>query len=185
VRFDRTNTSESLAPCVEHLKRGGLVAFPTETVYGLGAHALDASAVLSIFEAKGRPLTDPVIVHVLDRQSALPLIQFDGSAAVETVFEHLATEFWPGPLTLVLRANPQLVPDCVTASTGFVGIRAPKHAVARLLLEASNGMPIAAPSANRFGHVSPTRAQHVFEDLCTQDCKHEILVLDGDHEEPC
>ncbi len=149
------------------------MAFPTETVYGLGANALDSSAVYSIFDAKKRPLTDPVIVHVLDVDAALPLISIDDKLL--TVYRFLAQSFWPGPLTMVTRANDDKIPSCITAETGFVGVRCPEHDLARKLLKFS-GLPIAAPSANRFGHVSPTRAQHVMDDL-GEDEDHVIFVL--------
>lgn len=132
-----------------------------ETVYGLGANALNVDAVLSIFAHKGRPLTDPLIVHVPDLEAALRLIELD--PACEAVYRALAARFWPGPLTLVAKAGPSIPPQ-VTAGTGFVGVRVPAHATARALLVAA-GVPVAAPSANRFGHVSPTRAVHVADDL--------------------
>ncbi|CAN0296724.1 unnamed protein product, partial [Phaeothamnion confervicola] len=165
----------------------------TETVYGLGANALDAAAVLSIFHAKQRPLTDPVIVHVSDAAAALELLQL-GTASTEAsenhaagehgantpenearcLFLYLASRFWPGPLTMIAKAAPA-VPACVTASTGFVGVRCPRHPVALRMLELAQ-VPVAAPSANRFGHISPTSARHVLADLSHAD----ILVVDGD-----
>ncbi|EFC50626.1 predicted protein, partial [Naegleria gruberi] len=150
--------------CSEHLRNGGLVSFPTETVYGLGANALDEKAVYSIFKAKKRPLTDPVIVHVLDVDQAKKYITIEENSLHMRLYEHLAATFWPGPLTLVSKSNEQVIPDCVTASTGFVGIRVPAHPIIRKLLEHCK-LPISAPSANRFGHISPTRASHVMEDL--------------------
>jgi len=139
------------------LRRGGTVAFPTETVYGLGANALDAEAVAKIFAAKQRPAWDPLIVHLAD------------AAQVETVAEvgarvrALAKAFWPGPLTLLL---PRLanIPDSVTAGRSLVGVRVPAHPVALELLRLA-GVPVAAPSANTFGHTSPTTAAHVLADL--------------------
>jgi len=165
--------------CSQHLRKGGLVAFPTETVYGLGANALDEAAVYSIFDAKKRPLTDPVIVHVLDVDSAIPLISINDHLL--TIYRFLAAKFWPGPLTMVTRANDDKIPSCVTAETGFVGVRCPEHDLARKLLKHS-GVAIAAPSANRFGHVSPTRAQHVMDDL-GEDEDHLIYVLKSSYEE--
>mmetsp|Transcript_8220 Transcript_8220/g.12186 ORF Transcript_8220/g.12186 Transcript_8220/m.12186 type:complete len:399 (-) Transcript_8220:1891-3087(-) len=150
--------------CGMHLKNGELVSFPTETVYGLGAHALNEEAVRKIFKAKGRPLSDPVIVHVLNWEDAVKKHDLvDVSQNEEIIVEHLSKNFWPGPLTLVVKASKK-VPDCITASTGFVGIRSPSHPVARNLIDIS-GLPISAPSANRFGHISPTKAEHVIEDL--------------------
>ncbi|EQC30648.1 hypothetical protein SDRG_11703 [Saprolegnia diclina VS20] len=154
-------TSEGLARAGQELRAGRLVAFPTETVYGLGANAFDAKALLSIFEAKGRPLTDPLIVHVPSVQKALELVELNESGV--HLFKTLATAFWPGPLTLIAPAIPAL-PREVSANTGFVGIRIPNHPIAKALLEAAQ-VPVAAPSANRFGHVSPTTAQHVINDL--------------------
>ena len=156
----------------ERLRAGKLVAFPTETVYGLGAHALQHDAVLSIFRAKGRPLTDPLIVHVPDAAAAAGLVEVS-TAETSALFGRLAQAFWPGPLTLVARAAPH-VPEQVTAGTGFVGVRVPSHPVAQELLRVA-GVPIAAPSANRFGHVSPSRAEHVRADLSESD----VLILDG------
>jgi len=141
------------------LRAGGLVAFPTETVYGLGADATDDRAVARVFEAKGRPNFNPLIVHVPDAASARALAVFDDAA------ERLADAFWPGALTLVLplRAGGGLSP-LVTAGLSTVGLRVPDHPVARDLLRAT-ARPVAAPSANPSGAVSPTRAAHVVEGL--------------------
>lgn len=147
-----------LARAAEALRRGELVAFPTETVYGLGANALDADAVARIFEAKGRPSTNPVIVHVADRESAQEI-----AAEWPEWAERLAERFWPGPLTLVLPKRPD-IPDIVTAGGPTVGIRLPAHPVALALLRAAR-IPIAAPSANRSTEVSPTTAAHVLKGL--------------------
>jgi L-threonylcarbamoyladenylate synthase len=146
---------ERAAAC---LRRGGLVAFPTETVYGLGVHALDAEAVLRLFEAKGRPAHDPLIVHVPSLDEARALV-----AGMPPAAEQLAARFWPGPLTLVLPKLP-IVPDPVTAGLPTVAIRVPAHPVALALLRAA-GAPIGAPSANLFSRPSPTRAAHVLADL--------------------
>ncbi len=173
LRYDTEQTTV-LEQCSKHLQTGNLVAFPTETVYGLGANALNEEAVLSIFKAKQRPLTDPVIVHVLDENAALELIDINDT--LKTLYLHLARTFWPGPLTIVANSNKDKVPDCVTAGTGAVGVRVPNHHVARELLRVSN-LPIAAPSANRFGHVSPTTAQHVMEDL--GNTPFPILIIDA------
>ena len=140
------------------LRRGGLVAFPTETVYGLGANALDAAAVETIFAAKGRPATNPIIVHVADVDAAKSLV-----SNWPEIADHLASRFWPGSLTLVLPKHPQ-VPGVVTAGGPTVGIRVPAHPVALALLNAAE-LPIAAPSANRATQISPTTAEHVFRSL--------------------
>lgn len=150
------------------IRAGGLVAFPTETVYGLGANALDAAAVARIFRAKQRPAHDPVIVHVAD-VSELDRI----AARVPDVARDLAARFWPGPLTLVL-PKAEIVPDMVTAGGPTVAVRCPNHPLALALIRAAD-TPIAAPSANRFSRTSPTTAQHVWEDLAGRI----DLILDG------
>ncbi|MGE0481518.1 MAG: L-threonylcarbamoyladenylate synthase [Phycisphaerae bacterium] len=150
------------------LRRGGLVAFPTETVYGLGADALNAAAVQRIFAAKGRPATNPLIVHAVDTDAARELV--DNWPAIA---QRLAGHFWPGPLTLVLNRNDR-VPAITTAGGPTVALRVPAHAVARALLRAAN-TPIAAPSANRSTRVSPTTAEHVRAGLG----ERVDLILDG------
>ncbi|CAN5188897.1 L-threonylcarbamoyladenylate synthase [soil metagenome] len=140
------------------LRRGGLVAFPTETVYGLGADAMDAGAVERIFRAKGRPSDNPLIVHVPDA-SWLPLVV----ASVTPLADELAAAFWPGPLTLVLEAHPA-VPGVTTGGLTTVAVRVPSDPLARRLIELA-GTPIAAPSANLSGRPSPTTAAHVRADL--------------------
>jgi len=136
------------------IQEGGLVAFPTETVYGLGADALNPYAVAEIFEVKNRPTFDPLIVHVADLRQAEILVQKFPSAALK-----LVEKFWPGPLTVVLPKS-SMVPDIVTSSMPTVAIRVPNHPLALELIRES-GRPIAAPSANLFGQVSPTTAEHV------------------------
>jgi L-threonylcarbamoyladenylate synthase len=136
------------------IRAGGLVVFPTETVYGLGANALDAKAVEKIFDAKGRPKTSPLIVHVAYIEMAREMSSGWSAAA-----EALAKRFWPGPLTLVVPKIPA-IPDIVTAGLNSVGLRIPSHPVALQLLRDA-GVPIAAPSANRFTELSPTTAGHV------------------------
>ena len=150
-------TREGIAHAAEIVRNGGTVAFPTETVYGLGANALDADAVARIFTAKERPNWDPIIVHVSDRA------MLDNVAMVPQQAQLLIDAFWPGPLTLLLPRTPQ-VPDSVTAGRPLVGVRMPAHPIALALIEAI-GLPVAAPSANRFGRTSPTTAQHVLDDL--------------------
>jgi L-threonylcarbamoyladenylate synthase len=147
-----------LARAAEVLRRGGLVAFPTETVYGLGANALDADAVSRIFAAKGRPANNPVIVHVENAAQAQGIAASWPEAAAR-----LAQRFWPGPLTLVLPKSPR-VPDVVTAGGPTVAVRVPAHPVALALLRTS-GLPVAAPSANRSTQLSPTTAEHVLHGL--------------------
>ncbi len=142
----------------EIIRRGGLVAFPTETVYGLGANALSAEAVAKIYEAKGRPRFDPIIVHVSSPREAEGLW-----SQVPPLARKLMERFWPGPLTLVL-PKKGIVPDIVTAGLPTVAIRMPDHPVALGLIRAA-GVPVAAPSANRFGRPSPTHHQHVLEEL--------------------
>jgi L-threonylcarbamoyladenylate synthase len=147
-----------LKKAADLIRRGGLVAFPTETVYGLGANALDKAAVNRIFVAKGRPPNNPVIVHI-DRAASALLV----AATWPDTAELLARKFWPGPLTLVLPKKPA-VPDIVTAGASTVAIRVPAHPVALRLLQLA-AVPIAAPSANRSGQLSPTTADHVAQAL--------------------
>ena len=150
--------ASAIADAAAVLADGGLVAFPTETVYGLGANALDPSAIEALFDAKGRPSTDPVIVHLASAEAL-----GDVARDIPDVAERLAERFWPGPLTLVLKKMPQVSPS-ITAGLDSVGVRVPAHPVAQALLRATN-LPIAAPSANRFSRPSPTRAEHVLDDL--------------------
>jgi L-threonylcarbamoyladenylate synthase len=153
---------------VHILRTGGLVAFPTETVYGLGADAENAAAVLRIFFAKGRPVHHPLIVHFGQPESVTTW-----AVEVTDLAWRLAERFWPGPLTLILRRHAR-VPDAVTGGLETVGLRVPSHPVAQALLRAFGG-GVAAPSANRFGRVSPTTAEHVREELgSTVD-----YILDG------
>ena len=140
------------------LRDGEIVVFPTETVYGLGADAFQPTALERIFVAKGRPFSDPLIVHIADEHE-LELL----TTTIPTEAKRLAQEFWPGPLTLILPKGPQ-VPHLVTAGLETIAIRMPRHPVALALISAL-GSPIAAPSANRFMHISPTTAHHVFTDL--------------------
>jgi L-threonylcarbamoyladenylate synthase len=157
-----------IALAADLLREGRLVAFPTETVYGLGANALDASAVARIYRAKGRPEYNPLIVHVAEPARALDVV-----AAWPDTAAALAARFWPGPLTLVLPKRPN-VPDGVTAGLQTVAVRVPSHPVARALLVES-ALPIAAPSANRSTGISPTTAAHVAKSLGSA----VDLILDG------
>jgi L-threonylcarbamoyladenylate synthase len=150
------------------IRSGGLVAFPTETVYGLGANALDPAAAARIFAAKGRPANNPLILHVADAPAARALV-----AGWPPEAEKLAQSFWPGPLTIVLRRGA-IVPDIVAAGGPTVAVRVPVHAVAQALIRKS-GVPLAAPSANRSSELSPTRPEHVLKGLGGRiDC-----LLDG------
>ena len=168
-----TRIAEPTAAAIDEaatiLRRGGLVAFPTETVYGLGAVATDDRAVAAIYAAKGRPAHNPLIVHVADAGGARTLVRFDPRAA------RLAEAFWPGPLTLVMpRAEGAPISGLATAGLASIAVRVPLHPVARALLQAVR-LPVAAPSANPSGLVSPTTAAHVAHDLGS----HLSLVLDG------
>ncbi|MDX9864648.1 MAG: L-threonylcarbamoyladenylate synthase [Anaerolineaceae bacterium] len=149
---------ELIAEAAGVIRAGGLVAFPTETVYGLGANALNAEAVAGIFTAKDRPSQDPLIVH-LASVADLPQVVGD----ISEIARRLAEAFWPGPLTIIMPRHDDL-PRGVSAGLDTVAVRVPSHPVARALLQAA-GVPIAAPSANRFGFTSPTSAQHVYADL--------------------
>jgi L-threonylcarbamoyladenylate synthase len=170
IRVDPAAPDRSaLAPAAERLRDGGLVAFPTETVYGVGAHALNPAAVRRLFEAKGRPSTDPLIVHVASLEDVDRLVR-----AIPETARTLAARFWPGALTLIMQRAP-IVPDEVTAGLDTVAVRMPSHPVARALLELA-GVPVAAPSANLFSRPSPTRAAHVLEDL---DGRIDVVVDGG------
>jgi len=162
----------AIARAAEVLRSGGTVAFPTETVYGLGADALNPIAVQGIFLAKQRPAWDPVIVHVADRDMFEQVAVRVPGAAQQRI-DTLIDKFWPGPLTLLL-PRQVVVPSAVTAGRDRVGVRMPAHPVAMALIAAAK-LPVAAPSANRFGHTSPTTAQHVLDDLAGRI----DLVLDG------
>lgn len=161
-------SKDSIALGAEYIRQGQVVAFPTETVYGLGADALNPQAVLRIFEAKGRPADNPLIVHIDAFEDLLFL-----TAEIPQTARRLAEAFWPGPLTLIFPKSAQ-VPDAVTAGLPTVAVRIPDHWAARALIRQS-GCPIGAPSANRSGRPSPTCADHVWEDM-----QGRIpLILDG------
>src|SRR5580698_7775149 len=158
TRVSRADAA-AVGDAVHCLRAGGLVAFPTETVYGLGADATNARAVARVYDAKGRPAFNPLISHVTDAAAAQKLARFDDNAS------RLAKAFWPGPLTLVLpKADGCPVAELATAGLDSIAVRVPRHDVAQRIL-AAFGRPIAAPSANRSGHVSPTTAAHVLADL--------------------
>ena len=152
------SSRESIARAAGILRKGGLVAMPTETVYGLAANAFNAAAVESVFEAKARPHWDPLIVHVSEEAMLLRVAR-----DVPDTARRLMEAFWPGPLTLLL-PRQTLLPAAVTAGRDLVGVRMPVHPVALELIRQA-GVPLAAPSANRFGHISPTTAEHVLADL--------------------
>jgi L-threonylcarbamoyladenylate synthase len=162
-------TTEAIERAAAALRAGRLVAFPTETVYGLGADATNAQAVAGVFAAKGRPRFNPLIVHVPDFAAAAGLAQFNTSA------RQLAAAFWPGALTLVLPRRPgSQIAELTSAGLPSIAVRVPAHAIAARLMRAT-GLPIAAPSANRSGHVSPTTPAHVEADLGDR----VALILDG------
>jgi L-threonylcarbamoyladenylate synthase len=161
-------TTELIKDAAEIIKKGGLVAFPTETVYGIGASAFNPEAIARIFEVKQRPRFDPLIVHISDYKDVKNLVQ-----RVDKTVEILIKKFWPGPLTLVLKKS-DIVPDIVTAGLNTVAIRMPANPIALELIRESE-VPIAAPSANIFGRLSPTTAQHVF----AQIGKKIDLIIDG------
>jgi L-threonylcarbamoyladenylate synthase len=169
IPIDRNTPDPAvISRAAQVLRRGGLVAFPTETVYGLGANALDVSAVARIYEAKGRPSYNPLIVHVADETAARMLVVDWPEHA-----SRVARAFWPGPVTIVLKKRA-VVPDAVTAGLDGVALRVPAHPVALALLRAAQ-IPLAAPSANRSMQVSPTTAQHVARSLGDR----VDLILDG------
>ncbi len=161
-------TPENIKKAAGLLKKGKLVAFPTETVYGLGANGLNPLAVTKIFEAKNRPSFNPLILHIAGKSDLTKL-----TSTTDEIIEKLTGKFWPGPLTLVL-PKKNIVPDIVTAGNPTVAVRMPGHPVALKLIELS-GTPIAAPSANLFGQLSPTTAGHVVKQLGNK----VDLILDG------
>jgi L-threonylcarbamoyladenylate synthase len=162
-------SDQAIAEAAERLRAGRLVAFPTETVYGLGTDATNGAAVAGIFAAKNRPRFNPLIVHVPSMAEAERLVVFCA------VSRALAAAFWPGALTIVLPKQPGCpVADLTTAGLDTLAIRVPSHPLATKILRAA-GVPVAAPSANRSGRVSPTRAEHVAADMADQD----VLIVDG------
>ncbi len=173
AHLDHAGSRRAIAQAADTLRSGGLVAFPTETVYGLGANALDAAAVGRIFEAKQRPAWDPVIVHIAGNVAKNPMLQ-NLVSEIPSRARELMVSFWPGPLTLLLPRSAS-VPDAVTAGRALVGIRMPAHPVAFELIRQA-GVPVAAPSANVFGHISPTTAAHVFDDL---DSRIDVVLDAG------
>lgn len=179
-------TEESIKQAAAFLIAGKLVAIPTETVYGLGANALDGEAVARIFEAKGRPQFNPLIVHVPDMAAAEKLVVMNDKANAA------ASQFWPGPLTMILpRRDDCPVSELCSAGLSTLAVRVPAHKVARALLKEA-GVPVAAPSANRSGHISPTTPQHVYDSLgdnvdmilaagaCQNGLESTVLDLSGE-----
>ncbi len=167
-----TEASPTVEDAAARLSRGRLVAFPTETVYGLGADALNPEAVRSVFRLKGRPSDNPLIVHVGSPEGVGPLAR-----RVDDRARALMDRFWPGPLTLVLERSER-VPDVVCAGASTVALRCPDHPLALRLLEAFGG-PLVGPSANPSGHLSPTNADHVREGFADAIARDELVVLDG------
>lgn len=165
-------TAEDLKVCGERIREGKLVSFPTETVYGLGADATNEAAVLSIFTAKGRPLTDPVIVHIATAEMVDKILL---DTPERKLIKYIGNHCWPGPLTLIGPCDTEYIPPMVGSGTGTVGVRWPDHKIAQELIKAAE-RPIAAPSANRFMHVSPTKFSHVFYDLYDKD----IHIIKGE-----
>jgi L-threonylcarbamoyladenylate synthase len=158
--------SREIAYAAELIKQGNLVAFPTETVYGLGANAFDSQAVAKIFSTKERPAFNPLIVHIADLKDLTQV-----TSSTDPRIALLAEKFWPGPLTLVLPKS-ETIPDIVTGGLPTVGVRMPAHPVALELIRQA-GTPIAAPSANKFGRISPTNAAHIHKQL------HDVYTLEG------
>ncbi|QZY57386.1 L-threonylcarbamoyladenylate synthase [Crassaminicella profunda] len=160
---------DELKAPAEVLKNGGTVAFPTETVYGLGANALDEKAVKKIFEAKGRPSDNPLIVHISKIEEIDPLVE-----EIPENAKKIMEKFWPGPITIILKRSHR-IPDVITAGLDTVAIRMPSHPIANKLIEMS-GVPVAAPSANLSGKPSPTKAEHVIHDL---KGKVDVIISGG------
>lgn len=181
---------EGIRDSVELLRQGGVVGLPTETVYGLAGNAFDPKAIARIFEAKGRPLTDPLIVHLPEASWIERVVRFSSLEQREMV-KRLAEAFWPGPMTLLLRKHPEL-PDLVTAGSGQVAVRVTAHPLFQKVLSRLNS-PLAAPSANRFGRISPTSADDVRLELgdsidlildggpCEHGVESTIVSIQGNH----
>lgn len=161
-------TTENIRDAAEVLRNGGLVIMPTETVYGVAASMMDRSAILKVYEAKGRPAENPLIVHIADHDQIPALVEDWGPSA-----DVLAKRFWPGPLTIVAKKSARVLPE-VTGGLDTVAIRMPSHPVARMLLQTA-GVPLVAPSANRFMQLSATRADHIDPQLAEK----VEMILDG------
>ena len=158
IKINSTQQKEEIKKAADVLKNGGLVGIPTETVYGLGANALDEEAVKSVFVAKGRPQDNPLSVHISDFDEIYDLVEEVPESA-----KKLAEKYWPGPMTIILKKSEK-IPDVVSAGLDTVAIRLPEHEIARAIIRQA-GVPIAAPSANVSGSPSPTSAKNVFEDM--------------------
>lgn len=171
----RDTSDSALKNVAARLRNGDVVAFPTETVYGLGANAGLARSVERVFGIKGRPSQDPLIVHCASFSQTKEYLSDELSDWQRSAHESLGRTFWPGPLTLILPCDSKLIVPAVSAQTGWVGLRCPSHPVARRFLELCD-CPVAAPSANLFGHVSPTSAQHVYDDFPDVD---NLWIVDG------
>ncbi len=169
IKITDENSEKVLTKAAEIIKTGGLVAFPTETVYGLGADGLNPKAVKSIYAAKGRPSDNPLILHISNTTELIPLVK-----EINDTARLLMDNFWPGPMTLVFRKS-EIVPDVISGGLDTVAIRLPANKIARVLISHSK-TPIAAPSANTSGRPSPTKAEHVFEDL---NGKIEMIIDGG------
>ena len=170
IKVNETNFQESVREAGEILKRGGLVAFPTETVYGLGGDALNAKSSEKIYAAKGRPSDNPLIVHICDMEDLEKI-----ACRISEKAYQLAEAYWPGPLTMILNKK-ELVPEETTGGLETVAVRMPNHPLALALIRAEGGF-IAAPSANTSGRPSPTKASHVAEDL---DGRIDMILDGGD-----
>ena len=166
--------ASNIQVAADALRSGAVVAFPTETVYGLGARTFSEAAIERVYELKGRPADNPLIAHVLDAAQAREVV---AGGCWDERCESLARRFWPGPLTVVLPKSAR-VSDRATAGRPTVAVRSPRHAVARSLLQGA-GQPISAPSANRSGRVSPTSAQHVLDEFADVAEARDLMILDG------
>lgn len=172
---------DNIETCSKHIQNDNLVAFPTETVYRLGANAFSKNAVLKVYKVKERPSNDPLIIHIdsFERLNEWELI--DITKEQYNILEKYSNEFWPGPLTIILKSYDK-IPSEVTSNTGKVGIRIPSNLNALSLIK-NNNLPIAAPSANKFGHISPTNKDHVLFDFKNQKLTDsEIYVIDNQSE---
>lgn len=170
IIINSENDRKGIERVAEILKKGGIAAIPTETVYGLAANALDEKAVAKIFKAKGRPQDNPLIVHISELSMLPPLVK-----EIPSVAKRLAENFWPGPLTIIMPRS-EIVPASVSAGLDTVAVRFPVHPIARAIISAA-GLPLAAPSANLSGSPSPTTAKHCIKDL---DGKVDAIVISGD-----